>query len=58
MKCLKRPVPGREVALRGHVLRRRLSLLSPLCASAKELLPGDILLSSLPAISRKSKSIA
>lgn len=41
----------------GTVLPR-LSELSPLWGCAKELLPGDILLSSLPAISRKSKSIA
>lgn len=47
-------MPRREVALRGHVLPE----LSLLCASAEELLPGDILLSSLPAMSSKSKSIA
>lgn len=50
-------MPRREVALRGHVLLR-LSVLSLLRGLAKELVPGDILLSSLPAISRKSKSIA
>lgn len=57
MKCLHGPLPRREVALRGHVLRR-LSALSLPCGFAKELVPGDILLSSFPAMSRKSKSIA